>query len=287
MSSDIHPFVGTFCWYLGKTTREIPTKVGDRMRQILAFFAVALVLASWLPARAEESFDIRAHIIAEYYRGNSEFFEKALAIGDLRICKKYVVVDQNSAGDGPLYYLTKADGKVFGVCGGACWNPKAPEQIVACKTKCPPADFECSDFCPNWKCSILQNDTVAAARFLKNGQNVDELIDISTTALNKAAQMGRSYELIKMLIEAGADINSKNPLGYTPLYNYITYNSPNIDIVRLFTKRGLDLEYKQGKEGRNLIEQAKHIASLINIPGAHPSTPSMKEIIDLLEEDRK
>jgi len=63
-------------------------------------------------------------------------------------------------------------------------------------------------------------------------------------------EMERMFEMAKMLIDNGADVNKESALG-TPLMNAVT-NLWNVDIVELLVKSGADLN-KQDKDGRTAL----------------------------------
>ncbi len=49
-------------------------------------------------------------------------------------CGELILVDCNSAADGPAYYIDQQASKLLATCGGACMR--------GC-TNCPPADWTC------------------------------------------------------------------------------------------------------------------------------------------------
>jgi len=61
-------------------------------------------------------------------------------------------------------------------------------------------------------------------------------------------------DLIKNLIEAGADVNAKNDHGETPLLRAALYDSP--EVIKIFIKAGADVNVKN-KYGYTPLMHAK------------------------------
>ena len=53
---------------------------------------------------------------------------------------------------------------------------------------------------------------------------------------------GRSLEIVKLLLERGADVNSNNVIGVTPLHLAVTFN--NVELARLLLENGADIDRK-------------------------------------------
>ena len=125
---------------------------------------------------------------------------------------------------------------------------------------------------------------------LQNGIEVDDASEIdSTTALMKAAKYGHfdlvkmllekgaqinkrnrhgntalmfavqnnQTEIVKQLLEAGSDINDKNILGYTPLLYALDYNQT--DLVKYLIEKGADVnvETKNDLSPLKIVQKAK------------------------------
>lgn len=61
--------------------------------------------------------------------------------------------------------------------------------------------------------AVKAKDTLAVKRIIANGADVDEN---GMTALLHACEL-QSFELLKLLVDAGANVNHPNALGYRPL----------------------------------------------------------------------
>lgn len=66
--------------------------------------------------------------------------------------------------------------------------------------------------------------------FLKNGANVNQKDGAGWTALHFACEY-KNLDSVKLLIEAGADINSKNNMGATPLLRLLARNDARNQII--------------------------------------------------------
>ena len=80
----------------------------------------------------------------------NEYEEKAhersgLDCNELSRCRGIVLVDCQSAVDGPTYYFEEQTLEVISVCGGACWLPHPdPANPEVCRA-CPPAGWTCGN----------------------------------------------------------------------------------------------------------------------------------------------
>lgn len=76
-------------------------------------------------------------------------------------------------------------------------------------------------------------------------QNVDELLDIGTTALFNAVYC-ENIDAAKMLLQRGANVNHSIGLGYTVLFYYIQYIKKGDDtkMVRLLFEYGADINMR-------------------------------------------
>jgi ankyrin repeat protein len=76
---------------------------------------------------------------------------------------------------------------------------------------------------------------------MEAGADVNGQDEFGFTALHKAVEYG-NLEIIKFLIKSGADINSKDKERYSPLH--IAIISGNIEIIRFLIKKGADVNCK-------------------------------------------
>ncbi len=76
--------------------------------------------------------------------------------------------------------------------------------------------------------------------------------------LHLAVSWEPSYEVAKLLLEHGADVNRKNRLGRTPLMNAALAMTGHNEILPLLAARGADLEARDNTEETALILAARH-----------------------------
>lgn len=109
--------------------------------------------------------------------------------------------------------------------------------------------------------ATYNNDPEVAIELLKHGADPNiapdavELDDSAHgvhngTALAMAAENGQ-FELMKLLVEKGADVNVKNSLGYTPLHECAgsVAKLPDLELPRLLLKHGADPNARGGEFG--------------------------------------
>ena len=82
------------------------------------------------------------------------------------------------------------------------------------------------------------------------GANIDSKDDFGITPLNQAAR-SNSLDVARLLIEHGANIDLKDDFGFTPLHTAAKENS--IDFARLMIKlganpEGIDLSWMDDQE---------------------------------------
>lgn len=64
--------------------------------------------------------------------------------------------------------------------------------------------------------AVKAKDTLAVKRIIANGADIQGVDENGMTALLHACDL-QSFELLKLLVDAGADVNHPNALGYRPL----------------------------------------------------------------------
>lgn len=87
----------------------------------------------------------------------------------------------------------------------------------------------------------------------KDPKQVNKRGHRETTPLITAAWTER-YDIIKLLIEKGADINAKDKFGNTPLHKA----SGRIETLKMLVKAGVDINAKDGS-GRNILYKARDV----------------------------
>src|SRR5207253_2607153 len=107
--------------------------------------------------------------------------------------------------------------------------------------------------------AAVHGDTEAVKRFIAAGDNVNAVSTDgnNTTALLYAVQHAPrdgNYELVKLLIAAGADVNVRHNWGYTPLMVAVRHHSPKT--VTLLLSHGADVTLKSQK-GEDALDWAR------------------------------
>ena len=67
--------------------------------------------------------------------------------------------------------------------------------------------------------------------------------DISTTPLHNASLMG-SEEMVKLLIQEGAQVNHRNGKGHTPLHESVILSNRPTSIMKLLLQNDADIDFK-------------------------------------------
>ncbi|GKT27072.1 ankyrin repeat domain-containing protein [Acidovorax sp. SUPP3334] len=97
---------------------------------------------------------------------------------------------------------------------------------------------------PLMRCAINDDNHEMLKWLLENGADVNKKDGAGWTALHFACEY-KSIESIKSLIQGGADVNSKNNLGATPLLRlFADFNEKNKDAFLIMTKAGADPKIK-------------------------------------------
>jgi len=96
---------------------------------------------------------------------------------------------------------------------------------------------------------------------VENGADINAVYNHGNTALHKAAYNNRNLEIVKFLVENGADINRANKYGDTALhialYSHIAiHNNRNLEIIKFLVENGADINIA-GNQG----DTALHLAA--------------------------
>ena len=95
--------------------------------------------------------------------------------------------------------------------------------------------------------AVTQNDAQNVERLIKLGANVNATTDddVRDTALSLAIMEGGYPEIVKLLVENGADVNAKDTVGASPLLMAVYWHNDrlgiNMEIVRLLIQHGADV----------------------------------------------
>ncbi|PGH18362.1 hypothetical protein AJ79_00428 [Helicocarpus griseus UAMH5409] len=133
------------------------------------------------------------------------------------------------------------------------------------------------------KWAVHLNQVAAAHRLIQRGAEVNQIIHGGFTELHRAASQGNE-ELILILLKYGADINTKDDQGNTPLHcalnHWLKTDTPeNLSIVKLLAEKGADLQ-ALNNYGNTLLHEACMYGDglpLRYLPG-YTTTPSSPAI---------
>jgi len=127
------------------------------------------------------------------------------------------------------------------------------------------------------------SDAMAGAfvnRLTALGLDIDASNENGTTPLNLAARQRRSDSVVRALIESGADLNSRDRFGRTPLHNVI--GDPPRDEAEQ-----LEVILVHARTDRQITRQQSGIGLLLLENGADPNVPDNygKTPLDGIDED--
>ncbi|MDR1385312.1 MAG: ankyrin repeat domain-containing protein [Planctomycetaceae bacterium] len=92
--------------------------------------------------------------------------------------------------------------------------------------------------------AAAHNSNVDVLKYLvEKGANVNIKTDSGETPLHVAASTNSNVDVLKYLIEKGADVNAKDMMGWTPLHFAAAHNS-NVDILKYLVEKGADINAK-------------------------------------------
>jgi ankyrin repeat protein len=89
--------------------------------------------------------------------------------------------------------------------------------------------------------AIRAGNTTEAINLINEGDDIHVVNKYGGTPLYCAAYYGY-FDLVKLLVERGADIEAGDHMGYTPLHMSLYNDEYNTDVVKLLVERGANLE---------------------------------------------
>ncbi|GFS49499.1 ANK_REP_REGION domain-containing protein [Nephila pilipes] len=95
-------------------------------------------------------------------------------------------------------------------------------------------------------------------KLLKNGADINEINTFEETPLLSALRREADYELIKEFVIQGANVNAKDCWGVTPLYCAVARHGKDLDIIKLLLENGADIESGKRKNDRFLDHTVTH-----------------------------
>lgn len=117
----------------------------------------------------------------------------------------------------------------------------------------------------------------AAQMLIKHGANVNAITSAGDTPLHIAVGISPAWtcnirqtqrgdgsnKVAQLLIEKGAKLLKKNKYGSLPIYNAIWYG--RVDMIDLFLKNGIDVNFQSKPDGPNLFMLSSNIATYNNM----------------------
>ena len=98
-----------------------------------------------------------------------------------------------------------------------------------------------------WMELLKNNDFINVKRYIKSGADVNELNDMGESVLACAIRARCDMDLLKLIIDAGADIFDFDEEGVSVFDIAITYD--NIDMVNYLIKNGIDVNKTHRRSG--------------------------------------
>jgi ankyrin repeat protein len=168
-----------------------------------------------------------------------------LHIVELLIAKGADINIVNKNGDTPLLYAYEKFNK--GKKDGIFWE-EGKKDIVEClisngaevnvqdKLGRTPLSYECA--------SALKCNKSLVEQFIKKGADVNGDTKNRANPLLNACKSNHSVEIVKLLVEKGANVNVSDPHSgdFTPLYYAVYYRK--VELVRLLISKGADVNAK-------------------------------------------
>ncbi|QFR49262.1 ankyrin repeat domain-containing protein [Sulfurimonas lithotrophica] len=98
-----------------------------------------------------------------------------------------------------------------------------------------------------WIELLKNNDYIGVKQYIKNGADINDENEIGESVLAVALRNHCDDDLIKILIQSGADVYDFDNEGVSIFDMAITYN--NIDLVKYIIEKGIDVNKATRKSG--------------------------------------
>lgn len=108
---------------------------------------------------------------------------------------------------------------------------------------------------------VLKRCSDTASWFGVELDDVNSVNLMDDTPLHTVCSWGEP-ESVKILIEAGADVNAKGDNGVTPLFNAVISDNPKV--VEVLIKFGARADLRND-DGRSVLEYAKNISASMDV----------------------
>jgi ankyrin repeat protein len=90
------------------------------------------------------------------------------------------------------------------------------------------------------KFSVIRNDIAAVKKLLRRGADIDEPDEVGNTPLMLATE-GCQMEMIRLLIDEGADFSKKNRYGYNLLMQAAQKGDSHMEVAQLLLDKSADI----------------------------------------------
>lgn len=104
--------------------------------------------------------------------------------------------------------------------------------------------------------AVMVGTEEAVQILIDNGARLDVRDPVGATPLHRAARKG-FIDSARLLVEAGADVDSRDMSGRTPLFWAVSGDAASIDMVRLLVEAGTDLHIRD-EGGNTVLHEAVH-----------------------------